>query len=197
VLFFQRKDEATKQLESLLLENLEKVPHERNLYTREIGTLLDQIAAQGKQESYFAPLIPIIQKKAGAYPAEIMRYVTNHITEYPYSVGYYRRPFRTRNFRVHIESVVRKLYALYDLSKLNFSLLTYLTSPDQNPTDSSMIPYILAYELDCNNPKILNALKDILYGDNNTALLNRARYSGARAEPRGSANGGVGSGDGH
>ncbi|UJF32630.1 DUF4132 domain-containing protein [Paenibacillus hexagrammi] len=179
MLFFQRKDEATKKLEQLIQENLEKKPYERRLAYKEIETLLNEIDAKGKQESYFAPLISIVKQKAGDYEAQVMSYLATHITDYPYSIGYSRRPFRTKNLRVHVEGMVRKLYALYDLTKSEFSLLDYLTTTrPANLADSSMVSYILAYELDQNNRQVFDALKDILFGDNNTALLNRAMIRG-------------------
>ncbi|MFD0696199.1 DUF4132 domain-containing protein [Paenibacillus sp. GCM10027628] len=177
MLFFNRKNEATKKLEQMLFENMDKAPRERRLTYQEIGALLDEIHAQGKGDSYFAPFISIIKQKAGDYPAEIMRYLITHITEYPYSVGYVRRPFRTKNPRVHVESMVRKLFALYDISRTDFSLIEYLTTP-VNLADSSMVCFLLAYELDQNNRKVFDALKEILFGDNNTALLNRAMIRG-------------------
>ncbi|MGG1518206.1 DUF4132 domain-containing protein [Paenibacillus oryzisoli] len=179
MLFFQRKDEARKELERLLLDHLAKAPRDREMKNKEIGTLLDRIAAQGKQEPYFAPFVTVLEKKADAYSAEIMQYLTIHMTAYPYSVGYLRRPFRTQNPHVHIENMVRKLYALYDLSQTDFSLMTYLTTlSDPNPKDTPLIPYLLAYELDRDNREVFNALKDICFGDNNTALLNRAMIQG-------------------
>ncbi|TXK83532.1 DUF4132 domain-containing protein [Paenibacillus sp. N3.4] len=177
MLFFQRKDGATKQLEKLMLANMDKAPHERRMTYQEIDELLDQIHEQGKGGSYFAPFVSIIKQKAGDYPAEIMRYLTTYITEYPYSIGYVRRPFRTKNPRVHVESMVRKLFALYDFSRTHFSLIDYLTTP-VHQADSSMVSYVLAFELDQNNRKVFDALKEILFGDNNTALLNRAVIRG-------------------
>lgn len=47
----QQNDEAIKQLEQLILENMDKVPQERRLPYREVGELLDQIHAQGRSES--------------------------------------------------------------------------------------------------------------------------------------------------
>lgn len=89
MLSFQREDEAAKQLEQLIFEKLEKEPRERRLNVQEIGVLLDQIHEQSTEDSYFAPFISLIKQKAGGYPAEIMRYLTTHITEYPYSIGMY------------------------------------------------------------------------------------------------------------
>lgn len=177
MLSFQREDEEAKQLEQMIVEKLDKEPRERRLNYQEIGVLLDQIHAQGAGDAYFAPFISILQQKAGSYPAEIMRYLSTHITEYPYSVGYYRRPFRTKNPRVHVENMVRKLFALYDLTRTNFSLIKYLTT-QVNQIDSSMVSYMLAYELDHNNREVFDALKEIIFGDNNTALLNRAMIRG-------------------
>ncbi|WP_261304030.1 DUF4132 domain-containing protein [Paenibacillus andongensis] len=177
MLFFQREDETTKQLELMIFEKLDKAPRERRMTYQEIGALLDQIYAQETGDSYFAPFVSILKQKAGEYPAEIMRYLSIHITEYPYSTGYVRRPYRTKNPRVHVENMVRKLFALYDLTRTNFSLIEYLTTPI-NQIDSSMVSYMLAFELDQNNRKVFDALKEILFGDNNTALLNRAMIRG-------------------
>ena len=177
MLSFQREDEEAKQLEQIIVEKLDKEPRERHLNYQEIGVLLDHIYAQGADDAYFAPFISILQQKAGDHPAEIMSYLSTHITEYPYSVGYYRRPFRTKNPRVHVENMVRKLFALYDLTRTNFSLIEYLTT-QVNQIDSSMVSYMLAYELDHNNREVFDALKEIIFGDNNTALLNRAMIRG-------------------
>ncbi|SDE48922.1 protein of unknown function [Paenibacillus sp. UNCCL117] len=177
MLITQPNDEATNRLEQLILENLDKEYQERQLIHSEIGGLLDQIYAQDKKEAYFAPFIPITEQVAGEYSAEIMRYLTSHITEYPYAVGYIRRPFRTNNSRVHTQHMIRKLFALYDLSKTSFSLMEYLTTP-VDLSDRSIVSYMIAFELDRNNCQVFDALKEILFGDNNTALLSKAMIRG-------------------
>ncbi|RUS43326.1 DUF4132 domain-containing protein [Cohnella sp. AR92] len=168
--------ERTKKLESLIAGHLRQNAFYREPRIADIAKILDRHQEEGNGDSYFEPLIAVLKQHCDDYLVDVYRYVTERLTEYPYSTGYMRKPFRTKNVRVHVERAVYHLFALYDLSRLGFSLMEYLTRQDQ--ADHGIIAYVLAYELDRDNREVYEALQEICFGENNTALLNRAMIRG-------------------
>lgn len=119
----------------------------------------------------------IVRQLLGSYPGDIARHMITHAVEYSYSTGYYRRPFRTTNFNCHIKEIVDRIVSLIELYQYNFSVIDYLTQPDYK-IGNMIISSIVAFELDNNNEKVFLALKEIIYGENNTALLSRNMIKG-------------------
>ncbi|OIJ20163.1 hypothetical protein BKP45_10300 [Anaerobacillus alkalidiazotrophicus] len=119
----------------------------------------------------------IVRNLLGEYPGDVFDYIIHHKREYSYSTGFYRRPFRTADWKQHTSGLIWKAACLIDLYKDPFSLIDYLTTPNY-PYDNEVIKDIIAYEIDHQNEEVLTALKEIIYGENNTALLNRTMISG-------------------
>lgn len=131
----------------------------------------------GDIKEFCKPLVGVVTRLLGKYPGNILRYIVNHRLEYPYSVGYYRRPFRTTSIKYHIPTIIDRLTSIIELSRHEYSITDYLTNPDY-PVYSGVISDIIAYEVDNNNQEVIKALKDIVYGDNNTALLSTTIIKG-------------------
>ncbi|SMF83896.1 protein of unknown function [Paenibacillus uliginis N3/975] len=133
-------------------------------------------------ESFYTPLVEAVSAFAGEMTGAIVRYMTEHIAEYPYAQGYYRRPFRTRRHATHLGSLLFKLNRLLIAQANNFSLQEYLTKPDYHVEGLHwfihVIPDLVAYELDCGDSWAEAALKEIIYGENQTALLKREMIKG-------------------
>jgi hypothetical protein len=128
------------------------------------------------EQGLFHPIIELVKKWIGTELGDIFQYIVKHIIEYPYSVGYYRRPFRTKNIKWHFNNLLNKLVAILELDRQSFDILEYLTTKTE--LYNSAISDIIAYELDRQNTQVMEALKEIIYGENNTALLNRWMIEG-------------------
>ncbi len=128
--------------------------------------------------SLYEPLIPVVTFLLGEYPGRVLTYILAHKHEYPYSNGYYRRPFRTADPICHFEKVITKITNLIELYNQPFSIMEYLTSRQETWNVNSIISDMIAYEIDQNPEAILPALKEIIYGENNTALLTTTMIKG-------------------
>ncbi|WML48978.1 DUF4132 domain-containing protein [Neobacillus sp. PS3-34] len=60
----------------------------------------------------------------------------------------------------------------------NFSLMHYLTKAQESSEYNPIIADLIAYELDRNNEKVYEALREIIFGENNTALLTSSMIKG-------------------
>ncbi|MCT4620064.1 MAG: DUF4132 domain-containing protein [Marinisporobacter sp.] len=88
--------------------------------------------------------------------------------KYPYTKGYYRRPIRSQDIRSHLSSIkyLLELFMFYKASA------THLEAHIKGELDYS-VDYKdwLAVEIDNNNQKIIDLIKEIILGDNNVAKV--------------------------
>ncbi|MGF7046875.1 hypothetical protein J2T13_001377 [Paenibacillus sp. DS2015] len=138
--------------------------------------------AAGNDEILFDPLVKVVKLLTNEYTGEILDYITNHATGYPYGTGYERRPFRTSERSAHMGQVISKMSSLLSMDCHEFAIIDYLTLTDyplkQNYQLAQVISDVIAFELDCNNTEVIAALKEIVYGDNQTALLTHGMIKG-------------------
>ncbi len=143
--------------------------------------ILHSLAA-GNDEVLFEPLVKVMRLLTNEYTGEVFNYITNHTTEYPYGTGYERRPFRTSERSAHMGQVINKMSSLLSMECHDFAIIDYLTLANyplrQNYQLAQTISDVIAFELDCNNVEIIAALKEIVYGDNQTALLTHGMIKG-------------------
>ncbi|MBM7650995.1 DUF4132 domain-containing protein [Neobacillus cucumis] len=126
-----------------------------------------------RDTDFFEPFIEIARALLGQEYGDLFQYITQHKYEYPYSVGYERRPFRTTNLICHMDGIIESFSDLFELDMENFSIMKYLTEPGESweYQYQTVISDYIAFELDRNNEIVFQALKDIMFGENNTALL--------------------------
>ncbi|WP_141502705.1 DUF4132 domain-containing protein [Paenibacillus luteus] len=173
--------DSHKQL-ALLLVTL----GERGYNDYEISTgIKEQLLslASEQEQPLFEPLVDIVAELLDPSYAHVFRYMAEHATEYPYSSGYARRPFRTKEQRLHLDRLLTKMISLFHLNGRDFSVAEYLMKPGYMAQNEYQFPAtaiadIIAYGIDDGNEAILEALKDIIHGDNNTALLARSMITG-------------------
>lgn len=143
--------------------------------------ILHSLAA-GNDEILFQPLVKVVRILTNEYTAEVFDYITSHATEYPYGTGYVRRPFRTSERHAHIGRVISKMSSLLSMDCHGFAIIDYLTLADyplrQNYLLAQTISDVIAFELDGNNIDVIAALKEIVFGDNQTALLTHEMIKG-------------------
>ncbi len=133
-------------------------------------------------EPLFKPLAEVLRSLIGQTAGDVFAHLTEHVTEYPYSTGYERRPFRTSDITAHTSRVYKKMVQLIRMDCIGFSIMDYLTKKDYEPGRDYRIQETIgdwiAYELDNGNSQVLEALKAIIYGDNQAALLTRNMIKG-------------------
>ncbi|MFP3387661.1 DUF4132 domain-containing protein [Brevibacillus sp. SIMBA_040] len=138
--------------------------------------------AAGEQDRLFEPLACVLEQLADSEQADVLRHIIRHAAEYPYTQGYYRRPFRTTEAALHLEKMIQKTATLLFMHRKQFKLMDYLSKADY-PLGKEYylkvaIGDLIGYELDRGNEQVRNALSDIIYGDNQTALLSHEMIKG-------------------
>ncbi|KZE51753.1 hypothetical protein AV540_12870 [Brevibacillus parabrevis] len=138
--------------------------------------------AAGDESKLYEPLIRIAGQLMDSEKAEALQYIVAHVAEYPFAQGYARRPFRTADAAPKLSLLVQKTVALIMMDREQFSLPGYLKTSDYSSAHHyqirQVIGDVIAFELDRGNGQVREALKEIIYGDNQTALLNHEMIKG-------------------
>jgi len=164
-----------KELALLILKQAQINYYQHEDYHKEIYGLLERM---NKAANFsFQPLVNVARKWLGDDTGSLFQYIVDQTVNYPYSVGYYRRPFRTSNLKLHFEGVLNKLLGILELSRQSFHISEYLSGKGEWGYNT-VISDIISYELDRGNIEVFQALKEIIYGDNNVALLNKWMIEG-------------------
>ncbi|UHA73437.1 DUF4132 domain-containing protein [Paenibacillus sp. 481] len=187
--FWERVEMKVKELEASgnqqirMIYDLCRQPH-NYLDSRVYQVLYEDLKmlSAAQPDSFYSPLVDVVAAIAGEKTGSIFRYMTEHIAEYPYAIGYFRRPFRTQNYLINLGPLLSKLRMLLLAQASNFSLHDYLSKADYTVQQlhwfEQIVPDLMAYELDCGDSWAETALKEIVYGENQTALLNRKMIKG-------------------
>ncbi|WP_144549773.1 DUF4132 domain-containing protein [Bacillus sp. X1(2014)] len=125
-----------------------------------------------KDPIIYQPLVKIAHTLLGNRYGTIFQYIVNHKCEYPYSEGFDRRPFRTKNLKFHHNGLIDSFLYLADLGFEEFSIIEYLTTQDNLSIYNPVIGDVIAYEIDQKNQQVIQALREIIFGENNGELLN-------------------------
>lgn len=153
---------------------------------RECINVLKKLAGKA-QQSLFEPLVATFRQLFSPYAAAVMQYITEHCTEYPYSRGYARRPFRSANPELHIFTFLSKMGSLILMDREGLPLGSYMQNAEslENGSDYSrrhrinlVLSDVIAYELDRTDGDMLERIRDIVYGDNQGASLSHEMIKG-------------------
>ncbi len=147
------------------------------------GKLTSKLEAMSRKDEtrFFKPLLSAAEHLVGTEAIAQFRYIMQHATEYPYSIGYLRKPYRTSNIHLHRNRLIEKLCSLLRLYGGGFDLHEYLKRPDydwHNMPSEPAIADIIAKALDEEDTTIHGLLMDIIHGENQTALLKHAMLKG-------------------
>ncbi|PSL40900.1 uncharacterized protein DUF4132 [Planomicrobium soli] len=112
-----------------------------------------------------------------SYYAKVLAYIIEHSTEYAYTSGYDRRPFRTPEPSAHLDLILWKCVGLHAFASSQLSFSELLTRKS-NYAEYSVASDIFAYEIDRQNDEVLELIRDAVFGDNNYALLSRDLIKG-------------------
>ncbi|CAM3516261.1 MULTISPECIES: DUF4132 domain-containing protein [Saccharibacillus] len=143
--------------------------------------------AQGDEGSLLRPLEEVMSALAGEPAAQRVRRMAQQAADYPYSSGYMRRPFRTADLSAHLTRILTNLVGHLWMEASDFSLDLHLTQRDYSSSNgrtrsfyriSQSLPDLIAQKLDEREAGVESALRDIVLGENQTALLSREMLAG-------------------
>lgn len=108
----------------------------------------------------------------GVTEARKFKIIWDYSTRFTYTTGYSRRSYRTnKSSKLYLNKNINKLIEYIYLLSINFSLKDYLTSNKKPKLDVSIISDLISIELNDNNKEIFEYIKEIIYNDNNIAVL--------------------------
>ncbi|MFX4262790.1 DUF4132 domain-containing protein [Pelotomaculum propionicicum] len=100
-------------------------------------------------------------------------------TNYTYSTGLARRSYRAKtNEALYLASGVSKLLDMVYLAANDFTYNKYFSRENNTFQNIPVISDLLALEMDEGNEAVINKVRDIVYGDNNTGLVSREIIKG-------------------
>lgn len=111
--------------------------------------------------------------------AETFKNIWDRSVFYTYTTGYIRRSYRTNiSSKLYISKNIEKLKEYIYLVASDFSLENYLKDNKSGYAGISVIADIISIEIDKNNETVLSKITDIIYNDNNTAIVTREIIQG-------------------
>lgn len=110
-------------------------------------------------------------------------HIVDQIRDYPYSVGWGRRTFRSNNYLNYCERITTVVYHFREPHCIDADICDVLTGslPEdaysylvtRNTRTSGFAPEVLAYELDRDNPRLESIVTDIINGDSSFSTVSR------------------------
>lgn len=110
-------------------------------------------------------------------------HMVDQVLDYPYSVGWGRRSFRSKNYLNYAERISRIVHNFQDAHCVDADICDVLTGnlPEdmhaylttRNTRTAGFAPEVLAYELDRENPRLEAIVIDIINGDSDFSTVSR------------------------
>ncbi len=99
--------------------------------------------------------------------------------QYPYSMmNYYRKGYRSRNMAFYFDVLLTTIMNYYSGLAYDFTLEDYLTRQDMVLHADFIMADKIAREVDNGNAAVIEALRNIMFGENQGALLTRTMIRG-------------------
>jgi len=119
---------------------------------------------------------------------DAFEHAVDNVREYPYSVGWGRRSYRSDNYLSYTERIERIVMHFQDAHCLDADICDLLTGnlpedaycylKSRNTRTAGFAPELLAYELDKDNPKLEAIVTDIVNGDSEFSVVSRDLIKG-------------------
>lgn len=181
----QKKDQPHYELATSLLAFLTADYSEREACKQAFLSNLDEAYGEPVSEWSHAdrlwqgPLQAAIVLLFGEDRGTLLLELLQRRMAYPYSThNYYRKGYRSTRPSYYLDVLLTTISYYYSWIAYDFTLEEYLTRHDRELNQDMIMSDLLARELDHGNTKIIEALRDILFGDNQGALLTRAMIRG-------------------
>ena len=156
----------------------------RTRWTRqaELQNMLLEGDYSSTEEVFRKNIYAVIEKTSGNKSAEMGLKIAANMQKYVYSESIYRRSFRTKTVSAYADRLVALLQMVY-LPEGGFDVLHYLKSTKEEQNGNYQLGYqiladMIAVEVDGGNKAVIEALKEICLGENNTKLLSNVIIMG-------------------
>ncbi|GFZ82870.1 hypothetical protein GCM10008018_30980 [Paenibacillus marchantiophytorum] len=110
--------------------------------------------------------------------AELLDLLRRRIVRAYSTSTYYRKGYRSRNLAHYMEAIVDTITYYYNALAYECTLQDYLTRQGIILPEDSIMGDRIARELDMGNKAVIEALRNIMFGENQTALLTRPMIRG-------------------
>ena len=149
--------------------------NKRAKYQTELEDLLLDGNPQSVGELFMNGPYQMFEQLAGKEIADKMNKIASRMHDYVYSPSTYRRSFRTKQVKPYFSAIVNILSVVF-FPWDKFNLEEFLRTPKKDGEERLVPVYgvrtrLIALEIDERNTSVINAIKDICLGDNNTKLL--------------------------
>lgn len=143
------------------------------LWTNEVNHIQDIFS--NTSEKAYKSLVLLLGKSS----AETFIQVWNRCVLYPYGSGYDKGTFRSnRSSHIYFKKNIGKLNEWVYLTARSFSLLKYLEGSMEGFEYLSIISDTIALEVDKNNQEVISRIKNLIYNNQNSVMLNREIIKG-------------------
>ncbi|MCR3759013.1 DUF4132 domain-containing protein [Clostridium felsineum] len=111
--------------------------------------------------------------------AKIFKTIWNKASNYCYSLGGYRRSYKSKKeSKLYLNKNINKLREYTYWVASGFSLDKYFQGQSEEYKYIGIISDIIAVKIDNNENEVLNKLKEVIYNDNNTSIITREMIIG-------------------
>lgn len=146
----------------------------RYIYEAELSALLQEGNPKTTGEMFNNGPYQMIKKIVDEKTADQALLIAERFSLFVYSISVYRRSFRTIDVAAYTDRMIALLSLVY-LSPGGYDTLTYLRTRNMDeykyPIDRSVMMDLLAIEIDAGNTAVIEEIKNICLGENNTRLL--------------------------
>ena len=198
---FSREKELARDYEKKMVDRSQKIntiinkkldsaslnPHEVRGFPNLLGSLYIPAFSKGKykkpSEFFLAEMPWIFGLIVYDRFKDAFLHTVDQIRDYPYSVGWGRRTFRSNNYLNYCERISTIVYHFREPHCIDADICDVLTGnlPEdaysylvtRNTRTSGFAPEVLAYELDRNNPRLESIVTDIINGDSSFSTVSR------------------------
>ena len=165
--------ESKKFIENALKGSVKSGEYSYEIYAlAEIKRQIKNIENVTLQDIFPAEIYPALDVMIGKYFREIFLEICEKIVKRPYTVGYYRRMILSRNYRNHLDQIWQILTNFVKLYILDLDIMKILKKEyDTKEYYNIEAEHYLAAEIDRGNAEVIEFLKEMILGDNNTFVL--------------------------
>ena len=198
---FAREKELARDYEKKMADRAQKInaivnkkldtvpinPHEVRGFPNLLGSLYIPAFSKGKykkpSEFFLAEMPWIFGLIVYDRFKDAFLHTVDQIRDYPYSVGWGRRTFRSNNYLNYCERISTIVYHFREPHCIDADICDVLTGnlPEdaysylvtRKTRTSGFAPEVLAYELDRNNPRLESIVTDIINGESSFSTVSR------------------------
>lgn len=182
---------AIKHIVARQMASIQTAPHEardlRSLFPKQFDPAFEA-GKYGKPSEFFLAEMPWVMDLVYPRFREAFLYAVDQVREYPYSVGWCRRSFRSEDYASYADRIFRILYGFMDPHCLDGDLMDILTGnlPEdaraylisRKTRTAGFVPEVLACALDREHPELESVVTDIINGDNEFSTVSRELIRG-------------------